>query len=263
MKTQLAVCPPNDANGKLMQLANFIVIDEVSMGQKFVLEALDRSLQDIRNCLRPFGGITVLFAGDWRQVLPVVRHGSRPYIVNSTLKMSYLWTYVHPLKLKENMQVKLTGESADFSNFLRSVGNGSGKTQAASGGFKQELPADLFVRKKDDLIRFVFQDMTLDTDWLLCATNSSADEINDNVLSLMSTNDEKEYCDLVEENEHQYPIEFINKLCPSGLPPNLLLLKKHCIIMLLRNLDPQNGHCNGTRYIVENYTVTLLMPQLQ
>ena len=62
---------------------------------------------------------------------------------------------------------------------------------------------------------------------------------------------EKDKYDTIEENEHQYPIEFINKLSASGLPPHILHLKTHSIIMLLRNLDPQNGHCNGTRYIVE------------
>ena len=31
-----------------------------------------------------------------------------------------------------------------------------------------------------------------------------------------------------------------------------LQLKKHSITMLLRYLDPVNGHCNGTRYVIEN-----------
>ena len=34
--------------------------------------------------------------------------------------------------------------------------------------------------------------------------------------------------------------------------PHTLQLKKHSIIMLLRNLDPVNGHCNGTRYVIEH-----------
>ena len=42
------------------------------------VEALDNSLHDIMD--RPkllFGGKTVVFGGDFRQVLPVVRRGSR------------------------------------------------------------------------------------------------------------------------------------------------------------------------------------------
>ena len=44
----------------------------------------------------------------------------------------------------------------------------------------------------------------------------------------------------MEENEHQYLIEFLNTLCHSGMPPHTLQLKKHSIIKLLRNLDSVN-----------------------
>ena len=56
----------------------------------------------------------------------------------------------------------------------------------------------------------------------------------------------------MEENEHQYPIEFLNPLCHSGMRPHTLQLRKHSITMLLRNLDPVKGHCNGTRYVIEH-----------
>ena len=57
--------------------------------------------------------------------------------------------------------------------------------------------------------------------------------------------------DSVEENELQYPIEFLNT-CPSGMRPHTLQLRKHSITMLLRNLDTVKGHCNGTRYVIEH-----------
>jgi ATP-dependent DNA helicase PIF1 len=43
-------------------------------------------------------------------------------------------------------------------------------------------------------------------------------------------------------------------LCPPGLPPHILKLKKNCPIILIRNLDPLNGACNGTRLIVNDCT---------
>ena len=90
---------------------------------------------------------------------------------------------------------------------------------------------------------------------IICPTNSEVDAINNTIMSIFP-GDVKVYRSnvSVKENEHQYPIEFLNTLCLSGMPraPHTLQLKKHSIIMLLRNLDPVKGHCNGTRYVIEH-----------
>ena len=38
----------------------------------------------------------------------------------------------------------------------------------------------------------------------------------------------------------------------SGIPPHLLKLKPGCIVVLLRNMDSEAGHCNGVKYRVIN-----------
>ncbi|CAI0492753.1 unnamed protein product [Linum tenue] len=47
-----------------------------------------------------------------------------------------------------------------------------------------------------------------------------------------------------------YPIEFLNSLSFNGLPEHELTLKLYAPIMLLRNIDPPAGLCNGTRLMV-------------
>ena len=49
---------------------------------------------------------------------------------------------------------------------------------------------------------------------------------------------------------NQYPNEFLNALNPFGLTLFKLELKVGCPIMLLQNIAPKDGLCNGTRLIV-------------
>lgn len=48
-----------------------------------------------------------------------------------------------------------------------------------------------------------------------------------------------------------YTSEILNQQNPSGLPPFQLDLKVGCPVMLLHNLSPTSGLCNGTRLRVE------------
>ena len=121
------------------------------------------------------------------------------------------------------------------------------------GHFFIKLPDDMTVENEKELLNFVLggiENNYTDSSWLssrsiICPTNSEVDAINNTIMSIFP-GDVKVYRsnDSVEENEHQYPIEFLNTLCPSGMPPHTLQLKKHSIIMLLRNLDPVNGQRN-------------------
>ncbi|GBN64278.1 hypothetical protein AVEN_9263-1 [Araneus ventricosus] len=45
-----------------------------------------------------------------------------------------------------------------------------------------------------------------------------------------------------DQNDQQnYPPEFLHDLTPSGMPPHALMLKKGVIAMFLRNLNPKHG----------------------
>lgn len=50
------------------------------------VEALDRTLRDIRISNKIMCGITVMFSGNFRQTLPVIVRGTRADIVKSCLK---------------------------------------------------------------------------------------------------------------------------------------------------------------------------------
>ena len=57
---------------------------------------------------------------------------------------------------------------------------------------------------------------------------------------------------LVDSQQALFPTEFLNSLNICGMPPHLPQLKIGLPIILLRNINPASGLCNGTRLIITN-----------
>ena len=107
---------------------------------------MDRTIRDIREEDTLFGGLTVLIAGDWKQVLPAIQHGGRPQTVQACLKRSPIWDAVKKLELSENMRVKKSsGKSASFADFLLKVGDGKLDAVKHLEPCKVRLPNDLML----------------------------------------------------------------------------------------------------------------------
>ena len=165
---------PHDATADLLRQCRLLVIDEVSMANRRIFEAIDRTLKDIRDDERRFGGLTMVFADDWRQILPVVRKGNRADIVDACFKSSPLWQHVTVMKLWKNMRVALQGDGDAYTTFaahLLDVDEGKLPIVQALGEHKIKL-ADQFVYRSDnlkDFNNFVFPDLAThsdDAEWL-------------------------------------------------------------------------------------------------
>ena len=91
---------------------------------------------------------------------------------------------------------------------------------------------------------------------ILAPTNSVINRINQDMLKKLPGNEFlfKSIDSVPDQDVLKAPIEFLHKLDPSGVPPHELRLKIGAPIMLIRNLDLKNGHCNGVRYIVLQLT---------
>jgi ATP-dependent DNA helicase PIF1 len=80
---------PNTQLGKLIQNAKIFILDEAPMLDKYCFETVDRAFRDLMKNKEPilaefpFGGKVMLFGGDLRQTLPVVRHGNRSAMFSS------------------------------------------------------------------------------------------------------------------------------------------------------------------------------------
>ncbi|WVZ94329.1 hypothetical protein U9M48_040234 [Paspalum notatum var. saurae] len=208
----------------------------------------------------PFGGKTMVFGGDFRQVLPVIRKGTRSQIVVASLRKSYIWESMTHLKLVRNMRAQ---SDPWFAGYLLQNKDGTEKTN--SGG-EIRLPNEVCVPYTgsdidlDGLIDCIFprldENMSntsyITSRAILSTRNDWVDMINMRMIGRFQ-GDQMVYHSFdsaVDDPHNYYPPEFLNTLTPNGLPPHILKLKIGCPIILLRNIDPVNGLCNGTRLVV-------------
>ena len=95
-----------------------IVWDEAPMSHRHLFDALDRILRDIMETDNLFGGKVLLLAGDFQQIVPVVRLGRRAD-VDAALSRSALWQQCVVLQLHRNMRVEKCGCDEQHAAQLR------------------------------------------------------------------------------------------------------------------------------------------------
>nr|XP_042906016.1 uncharacterized protein LOC122270892 [Parasteatoda tepidariorum] len=93
--------------GKALRSCQLIKWEECTMAHKRSLEALNRTLKDLRGNEQLFGGALILLAGDFGETLPLIPRSTPAYELNTCLKSSVLWRYVEKISLKTNMRVQL------------------------------------------------------------------------------------------------------------------------------------------------------------
>ncbi|XP_050065740.1 uncharacterized protein LOC126554747 [Aphis gossypii] len=129
----------------VLKRCKIIIWDECTMAHKHSLEALNRTLKDIKNSDKLFGGTLLVLSGDFRQTLPVIPRSTYADEINACLKSSPLWRNVEKLQLKINMRVQMLQDpSAEtFSKQLLDIGDGkvaideTGKVKLLFAGIKR------------------------------------------------------------------------------------------------------------------------------
>ncbi|GBM54898.1 hypothetical protein AVEN_77809-1 [Araneus ventricosus] len=101
------VCNISKTSGqaKVLQTCKIVVWDECTMAHKKSLEALDRTLWDLRKNYQLLGGSLLLLAGDSSQTLPVIPNSTPADELNACLKTSPLWKFFKRFTLNSNMRV--------------------------------------------------------------------------------------------------------------------------------------------------------------
>ena len=253
---------------EIIQRCCLLVWDEAGMVDRRAVEAVDRTLKDIRESDAPFGGLLTLFAGDWRQILPVVRGGARHQVVAACLQASPLWQNITSLSLQTNMRVLLQGdeEAGNYADFLAELG--SGRLPLCPGTTDDvELPPAVLspARSLAELAERIFPDLAQnleDPHWLeertiLTVLNSDAKKINDHIITRVPG--PEKVCtsvdSMVDPNAVPLATEVLNKIEISGMPSHQIRLKSGAPVLLTRNLDAPsivNGTLCVAKTLLEN-----------
>ncbi|XP_023247714.1 uncharacterized protein LOC111643757, partial [Copidosoma floridanum] len=131
-------CPirKNGPLAKIFQNTTFIVWDECTMSHRARIEAINRTLQDLRSNQNLMGAITFVFAGDFRQKLP---------------------HYVKSLHLRTNMRAHLCGRNMEFPTQLLKIGDGTMENE--NGFITLDQSIGKLVTTVDNLISEVYPDI--------------------------------------------------------------------------------------------------------
>uniref|UniRef100_A0A8I6XC35 DNA helicase Pif1-like 2B domain-containing protein n=1 Tax=Hordeum vulgare subsp. vulgare TaxID=112509 RepID=A0A8I6XC35_HORVV len=153
-----------------------------------------------------------------------------------------------------------------FSEYLLRIGN---HTEETIGDDYVCLPNDIVIAYTEDetamnkLIEDIFPSLHanaksreyMSTRAILSTKNDHVDALNEKMISRFP-GEEKIYHSfesIEDDMQNNYTIDFLNSITPNGLPPHVSRLKVNCPVILLRNLDPYNGLCNGTRLMIRAF----------
>lgn len=205
---------------------NTIIIDEISMVNQFVLEAISTVLKIARNNPTPFGGMRMILIGDLFQLPPVDKGGRIGDHIFFWHSPSYKSSNFKSFELDQVYRQEANAENVKFIETLNRI--------------------RIYKTTQSD-IDFINSRLTRNSDYLnrttLCAKKVSAENYNNDGLKKLPT------------PEFEFLAEINGEWKPGDFPkPESLTLKVGAPVLFMRN-DISGHFQNGTRGIVTEINV--------
>jgi len=202
-----------------------LIIDEISMLDSEVLSSIDLALKTLRESNKPFGGLQVVFVGDFFQLPPVTKYGEKP--VRFAFD-SIAWQETKPIVCYLSEQHRQ--DDSQFLSLLASI---------RSGKKSSLIHSALNARKKQISMN--------NSHTRLYTHNIDVNRVNDRKLSTLPR---KEHEFLMET---QGPKPLVGQLQKGCLSPETLVLKIGAQVMFTKN-NFETGFVNGTQGVVVKFT---------
>jgi ATP-dependent DNA helicase PIF1 len=247
----------NKTATKTWRQVDILIVDEVSMLSKKVFEIIEEIARASRLSSLPFGGIQVIFTGDFYQLPPVGSDGEKD--TELFCFESPLWSTV--FKLENHIQLKTMFRQTDprYIQLLHQVRTGTldvENTALLQSHVKREYKPELH----HGSIPTKLYPLRSQTDYLNTTMFLKLPE-KEHVYEVVRKTDCKSYI----ESGKPFPKEVLDKCRRIGAKDieyelqglvlnspctHTLRLKKGAAVMCIVNLDMENRVCNGSQGVV-------------
>ena len=256
-----------------MRTVEGVFFDEASQMSKYAVNAGDYYFRDLKKVSRtanlerekPFGGVTTVFSGDFRQCLPIMYKSSPAEVIEICIKKADLWPQIKILKMTENMRADK--DEIEFKEWLLRIGDGVERTIPDTRLI--QLDQRVVMEERDDitqehqLIQEIFGDKITVADamsneelsTILTPRNTSKDFLNEKILEnlegrMYQLNSVDEMKAESSKNNRKYSTEDFNNVIRPNFPRHKIFVNVGAICMLIKNLNVEEGLTNGTRLCI-------------
>lgn len=195
-----------------------LIIDEISMLAAHQLDMIDAVARHMKRSSEPFGGMQVIFSGDFFQLPPIGRHGDVHYAFHS-----HVWSEAAPVTCYLDSQHRQINENDKLFEILEAIRRGDGV------GHARTLLNERIGKKPDKNTEVT----------KLFTHNVDIDRINEEELDAL---DGKLYVFTMTTKGSRGAVEVLKNGC---LAPEVLRLKVGAWVMFVKN-DPAGMYVNGT-----------------
>lgn len=204
---------------EIIEKTDILLIDEISMLHDYRLDMVDEVCRLVRRKDEPFGGIQVVMSGDFYQLPPVNRNGSREggFVVESQV-----WRELDPviLYLDEQFRQKDGDDLLDILTSLRANDLRRRHAEVLLGRLEISPPVDMGLTE-------------------LHTTNVDVDRINELQLKKLGGDE------LIYSQHTTGSTNYVENLQRSVLAPAVLTLKQGALVMAVKN-DVTRRYANGS-----------------
>ena len=249
----------NKSLEKHLKECKLLAIDEVSMLSNKLIKYLDEVLQQVRNCPLAFGGLQVIFIGDFFQLAPTKDKENQDvdYCFNSLTwqKLNFSTIYLKEVKRQSDKPY-----IEALNNIRTGVFTQKDIQLFENRNFPSSTRIDknilqLFPRKNDTsrynnecLAELPTESIQFYATDSFCRYDEINNKCNETIDIVYPENDSTKPIEIQDlsndfNNSEKYMILNFNKQCNA---PQKLVLKKGCRVMLLKNLNLEKQLVNGS-----------------